>query len=58
MVRVVRVSGMPDDVSMWVRPVQSGHIVYVDEGRLSATGGTGQAIWKTWPDTKATLVRA
>lgn len=35
MVRVLRASGMPPGVLMWVRPVRTGHLVmYVSEQAL------------------------
>lgn len=34
MVRVLRVSSMPQGVLMWCRPVHSGHVMYVSEQLL------------------------
>lgn len=34
MVRVLRVSSMPDGMLLWCRPVMTGHVMYVSEQLL------------------------
>jgi hypothetical protein len=46
MVRVLRVSGMPKGVLMWVRPTKAGHVMYLNE---QALGDGYMPPWKTGP---------